>query len=379
MRRQFYICIVCSLFASLWLAGCRGDESAPQPVMPESTDTPVTERPTLPPPAVAAVASATLPPTEPPPTALPTPTTTAESTVTPPPPATNTPVPPPTEPPPTPTAEAIYPAWLNYLNRFRTMGGLAPLSEQAALTLGSELHSQYMVVNDAAVSHEEDPGNPFYNEAGDQAARNGNVFATSMVEADYVWGINFWASAPFHLVPMLSPRLERVGFGDYNEAGGSVGMAAVLDVRSERNTGTTAPGYPLLFPGDGSTTWIGRHNLFEWPDPLTSCPGYARPSGPPIVIQLGDGDIVPIVGGHALLMGDTPVDTCLFDETTYTNPDIWAEKTGRQILDNQDAIVIIPRSPLVAGETYTAQVEVNGQRYTWQFNAVASPDEVPSN
>jgi hypothetical protein len=287
------------------------------------------------------------------------------------------PTPTPTEVPPTPTAEALYPAWLGYLNRFRVMGGVAPLSERAALTLGSELHSQYMVVNDAPISHKQDPANPLFNAAGDQAARNGNVFATSMVEADYIWGINFWASAPFHLVPMLAPRLERVGYGNYNEAGGDVAMAAVLDVRSERNTGQDAVTYPLLFPGDGTTTWIGRHNLFEWPEPLTSCPGYTRPTGPPIVIQLGDGDIVPAVGGSALLMGDTPVETCLFDETTYFNPDAWAQKAGRQILDNQDAIVIMPRQPLIAGETYTVQVEANGQRYTWRFNTVSRPDEAP--
>jgi hypothetical protein len=176
---------------------------------------------------------------------------------------------------------------------------------------------------------------------------------------------------------VLAPKLQRVGYGNYNEAGGDISMAAVLDVRSERDNGSGTATYPIFFPKDGSTTWIGRHNLFEWPDPLTSCPGFVRPTGPPIVVQLGTGDIVPSVGGRALLMGDTPVDTCLFDETNYTNPDAWAQKAGRLILDNQDAVVILPRYPLIAGETYTAQVEVNGQRYTWQFDAVASPDQAP--
>jgi uncharacterized protein YkwD len=366
---------LCLILTGLFLSACARE--APLP----SADA-ATERPTLPPPAVAAAATATPRPTEPPAT-LPPPTPTAiviEPTATASPTPLPTDVPPtptPTDVPPTPTAEALYPAWLGYLNRFRVMGGVAPLSERAALTLGSELHSQYMVVNDAAISHKEDPANPLFNAAGDQAARNGNVFATSMLEADYIWGINFWASAPFHLVPMLAPQLERVGYGNYNEAGGDVAMAAVLDVRSERDTGQDAVTYPLLFPGDGTTTWIGRHNLFEWPEPLTSCPGYTRPTGPPIVIQLGDGDIVPVVGGSALLMGDTPVETCLFDETNYFNPDAWAQKAGRQILDNQDAIVIMPRRPLIAGETYTVQVEANGQRYTWRFNTVSRPDEAP--
>lgn len=252
------------------------------------------------------------------------------------------------------------------------MAGLVPLSERAALTLGSKLHSQYMVVNDAAISHKQDPANPLFDSAGDQAARNGNVFSTSMTEADFEWGINFWVSAPFHLLPMLAPNLERVGYGDYSEAGGSVSMAAVLDVRSERDSGMAEATYPVLFPGDGTETWIGRHNLFEWPDPLTSCPGFARPTGPPIVVQLGDGDLVPDVGGHSVSVGGAPVQTCLFDESTYYNPDVYAEKAGRLILDNQDAIVIIPRHPLIAGETYLVQVEADGQRYAWEFTTRAS-------
>ena len=389
MRHRYNIHIFALILVGLVVAACGGNEPAPQATVPDTAATVIPERPTLPPPAVVAastVAPTALPPTappptDPPPTPLPptaTPETVIEPTATAEPLPTSTPVPPPpTEPPPTPTAEALYPAWLSYANRFRTMGGLAPLSEQSALTLGSELHSQYMVVNDAAISHKQDPSNPLFNAAGDQAAKNGNVFATSMLEADYIWGINFWASAPFHLVPMLAPQLERVGYGNYNEAGGNVSMAAVMDVRSERDTGNSAVTYPLFFPKDGSTTWIGRHNLFEWPDPLTSCPGFSRPSGPPIVVQLGDGDIVPSVGGVTLLMGSTPVDTCTFDETTYYNPDPWTQKAGRLILDNQDAIVIMPRHPLIAGETYTAQVEANGQRYTWRFNAVARPDEAP--
>ncbi len=391
MKKRINIAAICLICLAVLLATCGGNETPPaadvaSSGIAQSGATTVSERPTLPPPAVVAAATATsvvpptsIPPTAPPPTAQPTATTVppAEPTATPLPLPTNTPVPPPTEPPPTPTAEAIYTPWLGYLNRFRTMGDLPPLSEQAALTLGSELHSQYMVVNDAAISHKQDPSSPLFSAAGDQAARNGNVFATSQLDADYIWGVNFWASAPFHLVPMLEPRLERVGYGNYNEAGGDVAMAAVLDVRSERDTGTPSVTYPLFFPKDGSTTWIGRHNLFEWPDPLTSCPGYSRPSGPPLVVQLGDGDVVPSVGGQGLLMGDTPVDVCVFDETNYFNPDVWAQKTGRQILDNQDAIVMIPRQPLIAGQTYTAQIDANGQRYTWKFNTVASANEAP--
>lgn len=391
MTRNLLLIIL--LFLLLVFAGCRSEAETPPPPTAASLAPSGNSlvAPTLPPPAVAKVDRVTPQPTDGPrpaetaiatntaePTATPLPTLEPTATSIPPTPTaeppTATPEPSPT-PLPTPTPEPLYPDWLGYLNRFRAMGNVAPLSEVAALTLGSKLHSQYMVANDAAISHKEDPALPFYDPAGDQAARNGNVFATSMVEADYNWGINFWVSAPFHLVPMLAPRLERVGYGDYNEAGGDVSMAAVLDVRSQRNTAVDVVNYPLFFPADGETTWIGRHNLFEWPDPLTSCPGYSRPSGPPIVVQLGNGTLTPTVYGHVLMQGDQPVESCLFDESTYHNPDVWAEKTGRQILNSQDAVVIMPRYPLIADQTYTVQLDANGQRYQWSFKTRASANQ----
>ncbi len=339
---------------------------------------------TLPPPAVAAIASPTSRPTVRPlvsptprptatsqPTRIPTGTAPAVEPTAVPPTATDVP-PTPTAVPPTATPEPLYSAWLGYLNRFREMSGVAPLGEQAALNLGSRLHSQYMVVNDPDTFHSESPNLPFYDPAGAKAAENGNVFVTSMIEADYEWGINFWVSAPFHLVPMIAPRLDRVGYGDYNESGPGYNMAAVLDVRSERNAGVGDVTYPLFFPKDGSTTWIGVHKLYEYPDPLASCPGYSRPVGAPIVVQLGNGTLTPRVGTTTLLMGDTPVEVCVFDETSYHSSNAWEEKGGRLILDTQDAVVIMPRHPLIADQTYTVQMEANGNRYQWSFRTAAS-------
>lgn len=368
----------------IWLSACGASRDSTIP-----TDVPVTIQGntavrTLPPPAVAAIASSTPRPTVGPfasptprptatsqPTLIPTETApTAEPTAVQP---TATVVPPaPTVVVPTATPEPLYAAWLGYLNRFREMSGVAPLGEQAALNLGSRLHSQYMVVNDPNTFHDQNPNLPFYDPAGAKAAENGNVFVTSMIEADYEWGINFWVSAPFHLVPMIAPRLGSVGYGDYSESGPGYNMAAVLDVRSERNVGVGDVTYPLFFPKDGSTTWIGVHKLFEYPDPLSSCPGYSRPAGAPIVVQLGSGILTPKVGTTTLLMGDTPVEICVFDETNYHSPNAWEEKGGRLILNAQDAVVIMPRQPLIADKTYTVQMEANGIRYQWSFRTAAS-------
>lgn len=263
--------------------------------------------------------------------------------------------------------------WLGYLNGFREMGGAPALANSEALSLGSFQHSKYMVVNDRPIAHNEDKTFPLFTPAGQQAAINGNLFATTQVEANYVWAINFWASAPFHLLPMMDPALRSTGFGVYNQEIGQFHMAAVLDIRSELGEDTGDVQFPLFFPGDNTETWIVRHSLYEWPDPLASCPGFTRPAGPPLVVQLGDGSLTPNVTNHAVFIGDRRIDSCRFTETTYTNPDAYAQGVGRTILGDRDAVVIIPRQPLAVGETYTVQVEANGELYTWRFSTRRGP------
>jgi hypothetical protein len=262
---------------------------------------------------------------------------------------------------------------LAYINLFREIGGLQPLAEVASLSRGSQLHSRYMVVNDRPIAHSENVSNPLYDPAGNQAAANGNIFATSQIEADHVWATNFWISAPFHLVPMIDPELGSVGFGRYNQEIGTFHMAAVVDVRTELGTVDTPAQYPLYFPGDGAATWVVRQSLYEWPDPLTSCPGYIRPTGAAIVLQLGDGSLTPRVSSYSLRLGDQVLESCLFHENSYVNPDAFAQRTGRLILNERDAIVIMPRRPLGVNQTYDVQINANGQSYSWSFSTRPKP------
>ena len=168
--------------------------------------------------------------------------------------------------------------WLAYLNQFREMSGLPMLSENDGLTFGSQAHARYMVLNDKPIAHTERTDNPLFSEAGLQAAQNGNIFSTTQVQAGHEWAINFWMSAPFHLVRVIDPALSEVGYGDYNEAIGNFHMAAVLDVASMIGEVAATQSYPVYFPGDGAVTNIVRHSLYEWPDPTDSCPGYTPPN-----------------------------------------------------------------------------------------------------
>lgn len=260
------------------------------------------------------------------------------------------------------------PAWLVYLNQFRTMANLPLLTENPDLTTGSIDHSRYMVINDKAIAHSENVTNPLYTPFGHSAARNGNLFATSQVQANYAWAINFWVSGPFHLLGIIDPALKEVGYGQHNQELGAFRMAGVLDVRALDNLDTPENiNYPIFFPGDGTETFIVKRSLYEWPDPLSACPGFSAPLGPAIVMMVGDGDKSPFVSDYQVFRNETPVDSCMFTENTYVNPDAYAQQEGRSILDKRDAIIITPQEVLEGGATYTINIVVDGQSYSWSF------------
>lgn len=378
MTRRKAQLFILTAFLLLVLVGCQNsvvpvspeDNPAPTATAVLPTSAPIAEtesEPTLPPVIMTVVVTAT-PLSEP--VEVPTET---PAVVEPEPTATPVPPEPTAGPTPEPTATPvpiIGPPWLNLFNHVRAMAGLTAVPEKYPLTIGSELHSQYMVMNDKAASHSEDANNPYYDPAGHQAAKNGNLFATNQTDANYVWSVNFWVSAPFHLIRMLSPRMQSVGYGDFVDSGGGVNMAAVIDVGSDRVNTPSDVTYPIFFPGDGSETWVVRHSLHEWPDPVGSCPGYARPTGAPIIVQLGDGSLTPLVSSFTLSMDGKVLDACLFDETSYRNADSYAQGIGRTVLDEDDAVVILPRQPLAADAEYTVQLVANGQTYTWSFSTI---------
>ena len=327
---------------------------------PRSSETPLPTE-TIPPTATEAPAH-TPTPTIPP---EPTPTFTPVATPLP------SPTPSPTEPPP--------PAWLTYINTFRANAGVREVVDNPEWSEGSRLHSQYMVQTDD-ITHNPSTSSQWFTEAGNVAAQNGNIAATEWEEATFIWAINYWMSAPFHGLPMLDPELTAIGFGLFSKPSssgnniGGVNVASTLDVLS----GLVSPSFeliefPIFFPADGSETWVLKHDLFEYPNPLSSCPGYSRPTGPPIMIQTGAGGGQPIVNSYTLTSNGVNAFACMFHELSYTNSDPAAQSSGRGILNARDAIVIIPFNPLVVGNVYKITVTIDGVPYSSEFTAVEPP------
>lgn len=230
-----------------------------------------------------------------------------------------------------------------------------------------------MVKNDY-VGHNEDAGNPWYTTPGQLAAQNGNVFVSSWLGTTDQRAIDFWMSAPFHAISIVDPQLYETGFGSYREAIGLWKMAATLDVGRGRGVVPDGTQFPIAFPSDGGTTSLLSYLGGEFPDPLTSCPGYSPPTGPPIMLQIGSGDLIPSVTHVELTKNGNTVGICHFNETNYLNPDSYTQYQGRWILGSRDAIVIMPRQPLVPASTYMVQVVSNGTSYEWSFATLADAD-----
>lgn len=286
--------------------------------------------------------------------------------------------------------------WLTYINYFRritkdnTGNSLSSVNEDPNLSDGAKKHAKYLVKNDTSHPtidpggnpHDEDPNNQWYTQEGQKAAQNGNVVKSETYYPDAndgnQTGIESWMTGPFHALWIIDPALENVGYGNYSENDGTGWQwAAVLDViqgRSSVPTSTIYPlVYPVMFPGNDTTIRLYKYDGLENPDPLASCPFNAtpqNPSGLPIIIQLGNDPsktYTPSITAVSLKKGNTDIEHCWFDETSYTNPDSSAQDKVRGILNSHDAVIIIPKNPLEAGATYTVSVTADGIPYQWSF------------
>lgn len=100
------------------------------------------------------------------------------------------------------------------------------------------------------------------------------------------------------------------------------------------------------------------------------------------MLQLGSGNLTPQVLSHRVLENGVLLDSCIFDETNYVNPNSSMQYTGRIVLNNRDAVVIMPRDPLVPGKTYAIEVTTVSSTTSWSFtvdsDAVDSHEAIPA-
>ncbi len=282
-----------------------------------------------------------------------------------------TPTPSVTPPPVTPPASGD---WRTYLGYYRAVAHLPGLSENAGWSDGAAKHARYMVENQTAASVET-PSAPWYTAEGAAAGPNSILQLQGPVSFSDRQALDQWMQWPFHALDVLDPALATTGFGSYRRDFSVFDMAAALDVRRGLGSLPGAVQFPLKWPDHNTTVYLTSYDGAEQPDPLTSCPGFTLGlgSGLPIILQMGPGDLTPDVSAHSFKQGVTVLEHCLFDETSYTNSNPSLQALGRASLAARDAIVLIPKLSLVAGNSYTVSITTNGQAVTWTFSVVAAP------
>lgn len=264
--------------------------------------------------------------------------------------------------------------WLVRVNLYRATAGLPPATENRSLSQGIWQHARYMVRNDV-IKHFEKPGDDWATPEGAAAAAASDLAGSSRTSESDSWAIDTWMQAPFHAVGILDPALRDVGFGMYSLPGGSIQTAAGLDVLRGRAAQPARANYPVVWPANGASVPIAAHTS-EYPNPLSSCRGYKAPSGLPLIVQLGPGDTLPHATRSELFLDNQPLEHCVFDQTTYRNNQRVEQDLGRSILAARNAIVVIPRRPLIPGLSYRVRVTSNGRTIDWTFR-VSAPDAEP--
>ncbi len=288
--------------------------------------------------------------------------------------------------PPTPAPLGPQPEWLKLLNFYRAQAKLTPVNEDVKLSAGDLDHVNYLVKNLGPAlraggnpgidAHLEDAHKPGYTSPGAAAGMASDVdflaFRGRKPSDPASGALSDWISGAFHRLPLLNPRLQRIGFARYCDSSLCVfALNAQTDV-AQLPGGPRLYDAPVEFPAPDSTTAM-RTFINEWPDPLSACRGYSSPSGLPITLALGkrapvglDSYTVTRVVDSSGATEDVPA--CGFDSSSYTNSDSATQSTGRGALSASGAVVVIPRDPLIKGASYKVSLVVNGKQYNWKFS-----------
>lgn len=260
--------------------------------------------------------------------------------------------------------------WLETVNAWRAASGLLPVTEDPVFSAGDLAHSTY-IVETGDFGHDEDPGaippdpptNPWYSDAGNAAGLAGIIAASSDATRTDRRFIEQWIRAPFHSAGFLDPMLVTSGFGAYRKAGQEYPAAATLDV-SRGRTGP-APTTATVFPGNDSTLPVAQHAYHggESPDPLAPCPGYTPATGPtntgiPLFALLPNAPTASSLTATVTRDDNVPVESCAYDETSYTNPIPDDQTLGQQALASRHQVIVVPKEPLVQGSVYSVSISV---------------------
>jgi hypothetical protein len=223
------------------------------------------------------------------------------------------------------------------LNAFRAQHGFSSnVVENPVLDAGCDAHNAWMELNNLLV-HAERPGTPGYSIAGDAAAK------ISILAQGPSWSDgNPWLNAPIHMADLLMPQMIETGA---SESHGRTCLTthSLTNLRAAQPKKNTFWAYPR-----NGATLPNSQAAFEAPAPPQTFGRQAIragvPTGPNIITFLRGPQFAkrkPLLTS-ATMIGPgrvaVPVMTVHENQLIYLPP---------------GAGVIVPRSPLVPGATYT--------------------------
>lgn len=244
---------------------------------------------------------------------------------------------------------------LDRINFYRKAAGVKPVTADATLSKGCLAHAEYLAKNadqPAAMGlgmHKEDPELPGYTKEGAKAAAASVIYQTR----DPVAAVNGFMATLFHRLPLLEPKLTRVGLG--YAKGGKFGGFFLVDTLSSRDGKESKP---VVYPADqqdGVPLKFGT----ELPSPL---PAGEKLAGYPITVQF-------------------PADVAVKDVTAELKDaagkeiEVWLstpeKPAGDQKRYQRNAVGLIAKAPFEPGTTYSVSVKatVNGKAWSqnWSF------------
>ena len=247
--------------------------------------------------------------------------------------------------------------WLSTVNYYRAMAGVGAVVEDPALSPGAYNHSCYMLLND--ITHDELPGAPGYTSSGDAAGNASNVAVSSATGLTNRSFVELWITAPFHAIGILRPNLERAGYGQCeNPNTARWRSGATLNVLSGLGP-QQGLANPILFPGNGTVTSLTNF-IAESPNPVEMCGWGNTGAGLPVIAMMPEGfNSNPTT---TMTGPDGPVTTCVLSANNTSG-------TARDILQGNNAVVVMPRSKLSPG-VYSVTVSTSARTVSWSFTSL---------
>jgi hypothetical protein len=227
------------------------------------------------------------------------------------------------------------------------------------ISKGCSLHAQYLAKNSNHPStkglgiHNEDPKLPGYTEEGEKSGKFSNVVET----VDPVNLVDWCMASLFHRVPVLDPKLTKVGFG--YAKGGKLGGYVVLDTVTSREGKEAAT--PIIYPIDKQKEVPLLFAQGENPSPIPE--GKPDKAGYPVTVFFA-------LDAEVKLVSASLKDSAKKDVPVWlSSPDMPA--AGRKDYQ-RNTICLIPQAPLRPNTSYTITVKalVDKQEWskTWSFS-----------